>query len=191
MSRSAESPVLGCNTELEHKGRACHVQTEDSGLGHPHVITHLFVGGGRIVVSRRTDYGACVDTTGCREIVRELIRHQHGEMLAAVARGVYDELLGAAPSVRAAPREEPPVDLGIVAMAAARRREQRDKPESTTRDATPASAIGGGPSGPAPAPVRPSASSERSALVLSLVPEPPETMDLDEIIAADVRAGIR
>ena len=43
------SPQLGFNNNVRHKGRVFHIQTEDSGIKHPHIITHLFADGGRIL----------------------------------------------------------------------------------------------------------------------------------------------
>ena len=39
------SPLLGYNNNLKHAGKLFHIQTEDSGVDHPHVITHLFTEG--------------------------------------------------------------------------------------------------------------------------------------------------
>ena len=47
----APSPLLGYNNNVRHKGRVFHIQTEDSGVNHPHIITHLFADGGRILKS--------------------------------------------------------------------------------------------------------------------------------------------
>ncbi len=43
----APSPLLGYNTNVRHKGRVFHIQTEDSGVLKPLVISHLFADGGR------------------------------------------------------------------------------------------------------------------------------------------------
>ena len=50
------SPLLGYNNNIRHKNRVFHIQTEDSGVRHPHVITHLFMDGGRILKSVKTSY---------------------------------------------------------------------------------------------------------------------------------------
>ena len=50
------SPLLGYNNNVRHKNRVFHIQTEDSGVKHPHIITHLFMDGGRILKSVR-EYG--------------------------------------------------------------------------------------------------------------------------------------
>ena len=52
----AGSPLLGYNTNVRHLGKLYHIQTEDSGVRHPHVITHLFADGGRIIASKKTTY---------------------------------------------------------------------------------------------------------------------------------------
>ena len=51
--------VQGFNINILHKGKMYHVQTEDSGVKNPHVITHIFVGG-NIVSSRKTSYADIV-----------------------------------------------------------------------------------------------------------------------------------
>ena len=45
------SPLLGYNTNVRHKGKLYHIQTEDSGIINPHVFTHLFHGG--VIISTR------------------------------------------------------------------------------------------------------------------------------------------
>ena len=52
----APSPLLGYNNNVRHKNRVFHIQTEDSGVKHPHIITHLFMDGGRILKSVKTSY---------------------------------------------------------------------------------------------------------------------------------------
>ncbi len=37
--------VPGFNHNVKYKGQVFHVQTEDSGVENPHIITHLFLGG--------------------------------------------------------------------------------------------------------------------------------------------------
>ena len=50
------SPLLGYNTNVRHKGKLYHIQTEDSGINHPHIITHLFADGGRVIKSHKRSY---------------------------------------------------------------------------------------------------------------------------------------
>lgn len=84
------SPLLGYNTNVRHKGRVYHIQTEDSGLAHPHIITHLFADGGRIVASRKTSYAQHVGDDGYAVIVKKLMQDQHKALFIALRDGNYD-----------------------------------------------------------------------------------------------------
>jgi len=86
------SPLLGYNTNVRHKGKVFHVQTEDSGVRYGHVITHLFVDGGRILKSFKSSYAESVGTDQQGEVVRNLMRRQHKAMLLALRDGRFDQL---------------------------------------------------------------------------------------------------
>src|ERR1051325_1008826 len=85
------APLLGYNTNVRHKGKLYHIQTEDSGVDHPHVITHLFADGGRIVATRKTSYAERGGSEGLPEIVKKLMQAQHKAIFIALRDGVYDE----------------------------------------------------------------------------------------------------
>lgn len=85
------SPLLGYNTNVRHKGRLYHIQTEDSGVQRPHVMTHLFADGGRIIATMKTGYAEHVGSSDYPEIVKSLMREQHKAMFIALRDGVYDE----------------------------------------------------------------------------------------------------
>jgi hypothetical protein len=85
------APVLGYNTNVRHKGKLYHIQTEDSGIDHPHVITHLFADGGRIVASKKTSYAERVGSDGLADLVKKLMQAQHKAMFIALRDGAYDE----------------------------------------------------------------------------------------------------
>jgi hypothetical protein len=85
------APLLGYNTNVRHKGRLYHIQTEDSGVGHPHIITHLFADGGRIVGSKKTSYAEHLNSEGLQETVKKLMQGQHKAMFIALRDGIYDE----------------------------------------------------------------------------------------------------
>ncbi len=87
------SPLLGFNNNCRHKKRLFHVQTEDSGVKHPHVITHLFADGGRIVKSVKTGYAQHLESENMVDIVREMMKSQHKAMIVALYSGEYDPLL--------------------------------------------------------------------------------------------------
>lgn len=83
--------VTGFNHNIKHKGKQYHIQTEDSGLDNPHIITHLFVGG-NILASKKTSYADIVSAENLAQVVRELMEEQHKEMLRNLVNGVYDDI---------------------------------------------------------------------------------------------------
>jgi len=89
MAKTFEKAVTGFNHNIKYKGRVYHVQTEDSGVNNPHIITHLFVGG-NILASKKTSYADILNAENLSEVVRELMEEQHKEMLRNLINGVYD-----------------------------------------------------------------------------------------------------
>lgn len=89
MAKTFEKAVTGFNHNIKHKGKVYHVQTEDSGINNPHIITHLFVGG-NILASKKTSYADILNAENLQEVVRELMEEQHKEMLRNLINGVYD-----------------------------------------------------------------------------------------------------
>jgi hypothetical protein len=89
MTKTFEKAVTGFNHNIKHKGKVYHVQTEDSGVNNPHIITHLFVGG-NILASKKTSYADILNAENLSEVVRELMEEQHKEMLRNLINGVYD-----------------------------------------------------------------------------------------------------
>src|SRR5512146_2204150 len=91
MGGEAKKMVVGFNHNIKHKGKPYHIQTEDSGLENPHIITHLFVGG-NILASKKTSYADIVSAENLAQVVRELMEEQHKEMLRNLINGVYDDI---------------------------------------------------------------------------------------------------
>lgn len=87
------SPLLGFNNNVRHKGRVFHIQTEDSGVRHPHIITHLFADGGRILKTTKTSYAEYLDSANMGEVVRQMMQDQHKAMFMALRDGQFDPLL--------------------------------------------------------------------------------------------------
>lgn len=133
------SPLLGYNNNVRHGGKLYHIQTEDSGLKHPHIITHLFADGGRIIASRKTSYAEYVGTDDYQATVKQLMKEQHKAMFIALRDGEYDEdedgNSEAKPEAQAAPAQAAPVQ-----PAAAAKPSEPTKParkESSDRVAGP------------------------------------------------------
>src|SRR5450432_3000528 len=104
MSRASKKMVVGFNHNIKHKGQVYHVQTEDSGVENPHIITHLFVGG-NILASRKTSYAAFLASKDLEKVVRGLMEDQHKEILRKLVAGSFDG--GAGGNGSAAPSFQP------------------------------------------------------------------------------------
>jgi hypothetical protein len=86
--------ITGSNTNVRHRGKLFHVQTEDSGRRNPHVISHLYYGG-TILASEKTRYDDLLDLESetLSKDVRALIDEQHQQMLKRLKRGDYDAVI--------------------------------------------------------------------------------------------------
>jgi hypothetical protein len=85
---------IGFNNNIRAKDQVFHIQTEDSGLNNPHVITHLFADGGRVVKSHKRIYAAAIDSEAdIGAYVRQLMKAQHLEMVFALRDGRFDDIL--------------------------------------------------------------------------------------------------
>jgi hypothetical protein len=84
--------ITGFNTNVRYRGRVYHVQTEDSGRSHPHVISHVYHGG-IILASEKREYS---DLLGCEDLqgaVRGLMEEQHKAMVGHLKGGGLDALI--------------------------------------------------------------------------------------------------
>lgn len=84
---------VGFNNNVKYKGQTFHVQTEDSGLDKPHIITHLFADGGRVIKSHRRNYNSEVLRSDVALYVRALMKGQQMEMLLMLRDGRFDAIL--------------------------------------------------------------------------------------------------
>jgi hypothetical protein len=89
--------ITGCNTNVLYRGKQFHVQTEDSGRGKPHIISHVYHGG-TIIASEKSSYAHRIDADELDIKVRAQIELQHKAMLKRLTGGeldaVIDERLG-------------------------------------------------------------------------------------------------
>lgn len=82
--------IPGFNHNISYQGGVYHIQTEDSGVDNPHVITHLFVGG-NIVESRKMSYADIVKSDKLDEVIIDLMQDQHKSMLKDLVGGKFDQ----------------------------------------------------------------------------------------------------
>jgi len=84
---------MGFNNNVKYQEQVFHVQTEDSGLDAPHVITHLFADGGRVIKSHKRSYEREVSRPDVTAYVRSLMKAQHMEMVLALREGRFDGII--------------------------------------------------------------------------------------------------
>ena len=152
-----QSPLLGFNNNVKHRGRLFHIQTEDSGIRHPHVITHLFMDGGRILKTVKTSYSQHLGSDRLTEAVRELMKDQHKTMFIALRDGQFDYVLDgedAPPRPRSGPHRFCPDSSTPPVATRSQDFDHRDAPQKAQVPPLP-----GKPLAPAMPPMRTAASS--------------------------------
>jgi hypothetical protein len=146
--------VLGFNHNIMYKGEVFHVQTEDSGVEIPNIVTLLYRGG-VILCSMKTSYADILKMENLEDVVEELMKEQHKTMMRRLKSGEFDER--AFPSAPPPPRGEKPED-GIrsedsgasqqpaipVSGDEAPQADQASLPEDDARHSTPEPASDGG-----------------------------------------------
>jgi hypothetical protein len=88
------APLTGYNSNVRHRGRMFHIQTEDSGEASRRVVTQLFADGGRIVKSLRADYSEHLGEDNWPALVRELMKDQHKAIFVSLRSGELDGAIG-------------------------------------------------------------------------------------------------
>jgi hypothetical protein len=84
--------LSGFNTNIRHRGVLFHVQSEDSGRDHPHIITHLYHGG-TILHSERSSYADRLGAPDLPTLVRQLMEAQHRAVLKRLRGRAYDDVI--------------------------------------------------------------------------------------------------
>lgn len=81
--------LLGYNHNVTYKGEVFHVQTEDSGVKNPHVITLLYREG-VILCSKKTSYADILKIENLEAVVEDLMKEQHKDMMRRLKSGEFD-----------------------------------------------------------------------------------------------------
>lgn len=84
---------VGFNNNVKYRDGVFHIQTEDSGLNKPHIITHLFADGGRIIKSHKRLYTEHVSRPDVALFVRQLMKMQQMEMIILLRDGNFDKII--------------------------------------------------------------------------------------------------
>ena len=82
--------IVGFNHNITYRGVSFHVQTEDSGLKSPHLVTLLYHGG-TIISSQKTTYADIIKVDNLDQVVEELAKEQHKGMLRRLTKGEFDQ----------------------------------------------------------------------------------------------------
>lgn len=81
--------LLGYNHNVTYKGSVFHIQTEDSGIKNPHIITLLYREG-VILCSKKTSYADILKIDNIEAVVEDLMKEQHKDMLRRLKSGEFD-----------------------------------------------------------------------------------------------------
>jgi hypothetical protein len=162
--------IVGFNHNVMYKGEMFHIQTEDSGVKNPHIITLLYRGG-NIISSKKTSYLDIVKSDNLEQIVEELMKEQHKDMLRRLKSGEFDARLGltntpASPETPAKPAQPKPAPSA----------------PAPPRPAAPA------PAPPKAEPAKPAAAAELPLNIQPAAPAKPK-QSLDEIIFDFLTSG--
>jgi len=135
--------VVGYNHNIMYKGEVFHVQTEDSGINNPHIITLLYRGG-NILASKKTSYADIVRMGNLNQVVEDLMKEQHKEMLRRLKNAEFDERIGfntvQSPLQQVAPQvETPPAQVQTPAPAQAQPELPKPVPETPPQSVPAAS----------------------------------------------------
>ncbi|PLY01289.1 MAG: hypothetical protein C0623_05580 [Desulfuromonas sp.] len=84
--------VVGFNHNFKYMGEVFHVQTEDGGLNTTNIITLLYRGG-TILARQKTSYADIAKADNLEQVVEELMKEQHKEMLRRLKAGDFDDVI--------------------------------------------------------------------------------------------------
>jgi hypothetical protein len=128
----AQSPQLGYNHNIPHRGRLYHVQTEDSGIDKAHIFTHVFYDG-TIIASRKTEYRDRLNEPELSPLVIGLMQDSHKSIIRSLRNGEFDEKIEK--TIGQHPVEDNRELAELPADNAVQRPERREPPEP--RDVEP------------------------------------------------------
>jgi hypothetical protein len=132
---------MGFNNNIKFQDHVFHVQTEDSGLDQPHIITHLFADGGRIIKSHKRSYADAAARADVAEYVRGLMKSQHLEMVLMLREGRFDNVIAGREVGGMAMLTDPPNVDNIKKLASQKKQKAGATPLSTRVPTPPPSPI--------------------------------------------------
>jgi hypothetical protein len=98
--------VVGFNHNIRYKGEIFHVQTEDSGILNPFITTLLYRNG-TIIASKKTSYADILKVEMLANVVEDIMKDQHKEILRRLKAGEFDDRAFSAPPLSVPQPTEP------------------------------------------------------------------------------------
>ena len=86
--------IVGFNHNITYRGTGFHVQTEDSGIKNPQLVTLLYHNG-TIISSQKTVYADIIKVDKLDLVIEDLAKEQHKGMLRRLTAGEFDERIAA------------------------------------------------------------------------------------------------
>ena len=167
--------VVGFNHNFRYKGEVYHIQTEDSGVKSPNIVTLLYQGG-TILGSKKTSYADIAKVDNLEQVVEELMKEQHKGMLRSLKAGEYDEVIDRFQAgKKVTPKEEEGAAPEVASVPVA-------KPSAPVPPAAPASPAPVAPQAESPAPVAATAAKPAPAVPQQKPASPTVEASLDEVI---------
>jgi hypothetical protein len=181
--------ITGFNTDVKHKNRVFHIQTEDKGEANPFVESLVYVGG-EILATKRTSYAEVLKDA---DAVQDLMEQQHRTMIAAIQRGRFDGPNGAIQIPEGMTGNVPAAPQGKAAKAEARKELDRKADATAPPGATAPSGATAPPAAAPPPSTPPLGASTQSLdqMVLEYLGsgEVPEEVDLTLTPTPDFTSG--
>jgi hypothetical protein len=81
---------LGFNTNVPYRGKLYHVQTEDSGIKNPVIVTLLYYQGA-ILASKKLNYSRLLGDPDWQRKLEEMMKLQHKLMIKELVAGKHTE----------------------------------------------------------------------------------------------------
>lgn len=129
-----QSPQLGYNHNIPHRGRLYHVQTEDSGRAKAHIFTHVFYDG-TIISSNKIEYGERLEEDDLGPVIIGMMQDSHKSMIRGLRHGDFDDKIVAVVGEHPAADNKPATEAAQAQTESPERPSRRPVPQP--RDVEP------------------------------------------------------
>lgn len=97
--------MIGINSNVVVNGVEFHVQTEDMGPRHGHLITQVFRDGGCVIKSVRLDYSQHLDKPNLQAVLPRVMKAHHAKVIRSLQLGRMDSVPPCVTMRRSTPEE--------------------------------------------------------------------------------------